>query len=92
MIDFSTQVEEESSVLIQKVQTKELILHNDDFNTFDHVIQCLISICEHSAVQAEQCSFIVHYNGKCSVKKGSIEQLNPMLRALQNQNLTAEIK
>lgn len=92
MIDYSTQELEETAIAVQKVQTKELILHNDDFNTFDHVINCLTSICDHSSVQAEQCSYIVHYNGKCSVKNGHLERLEPMLKALQNQNLTAEIK
>ena len=88
----STKELEETEIKEQIVQQRELILHNDDFNTFDHVITCLIAICEHSDVQAEQCAFIVHYNGKCSVKKGAFEILEPMLLALQLQNLTVEIK
>lgn len=89
---FSTQEQEETLLAIQEVQTKELILHNDDYNTFNHVINCLISICDHGANQAEQCAHIVHYNGKCSVKRGIMEKLEPMLLALQLQNLTVEIK
>lgn len=69
-----------------------LILWNDDVNTFDHVIECLVSICDHSTTQAEQCAYIVHYNGKCVVKEGSKEKLEPLLVALQQQKLTAEIK
>ena len=69
-----------------------LILWNDDVNTFDHVIDCLVSICDHSTTQAEQCAYIVHYNGKCVVKEGSKEKLEPLLVALQQQKLTAEIK
>jgi len=69
-----------------------LILWNDDVNTFDHVIDCLVSICEHSTTQAEQCAYIVHYKGKCVVKQGGKEKLEPLLTALQQQQLTAEIK
>lgn len=86
-------IELESTKIQEKViQERELILHNDDFNTFDHVIECLISICDHATNQAEQCAYIVHYKGKCSVKKGQFEILEPMLIALQLQNLTVEIK
>ena len=69
-----------------------MILYNDDFNTFEHVIDSLVAICEHSPNQAEQCAYIVHYNGKCTVKKGSIDKLQPMLKALQLQRLTVKIK
>jgi len=68
-----------------------LILWNDNVNTFDHVIDCLVSICDHSTTQAEQCAYIVHYKGKCIVKEGSEEKLEPLLVALQQQKLTAEI-
>jgi len=74
------------------VENYELILHNDDFNTFEHVINCLINVCKHNELQAEQCAYIVHYNGKSSVKKGPKEKLESMLLALQLQNLTVEIK
>lgn len=69
-----------------------LILYNDDFNTFEHVIECLVAICKHDILQAEQCTYLVHYSGKCEVKKGRLEKLNAMKSALQLQNLTAEIK
>ena len=67
----STQELEEVDLKEQVVQECELILHNDDFNTFEHVINCLVSYCEHKEIQAEQCAYIVHHNGKCSVKKGA---------------------
>lgn len=82
----------EVKVKESKILLRELILHNDDFNTFEHVINCLISICDHNELQAEQCAYIVHYNGKSSVKRGAMEKLEPMLLALQLQNLTVEIK
>ncbi|MDB9964213.1 ATP-dependent Clp protease adaptor ClpS [Vicingaceae bacterium] len=88
----STKELEKVKLKEQVIRLRELILHNDDFNTFDHVITCLMSICDHAAVQAEQCAYIVHHNGKCSVKAGTSEKLQPMLIALQLQNLTAEIK
>ena len=88
----STKELEQVELKEQVVRQRELILHNDDFNTFEHVITCLMSICDHHEVQAEQCAYIVHHNGKCSVKKGKFEILESMLIALQIQNLTAEIK
>ena len=68
-----------------------LILHNDDVNTFDFVIECLIEICEHTTVQAEQCTYLVHYKGKCDVKKGSFEFLKPRREALIDKGLNATI-
>ena len=73
-------------------EEKELILYNDDFNTFDHVIDCLVTICDHEKTQAEQCAYIVHYKGKCSVKRDVSEKLKPLMIALKIQNLTVEIK
>lgn len=70
----------------------EIVLYNDDVNTFDHVIDCLMNYCEHSMIQAEQCAYIVHYKGKCSVKKGSKEKLIPIAEALLNQHLRAKIE
>jgi ATP-dependent Clp protease adaptor protein ClpS len=68
-----------------------LILHNDDIHSFDYVIDCLIDICEHNTVQAEQCTFIIHYKGKCDVKKGSYEFLKPMKDGLIERGLNATI-
>ena len=70
----------------------EIILYNDDVNTFDHVINTLISICDHTLEQAEQCSLIVHYKGKCSVKTGSYSDLKPMCNELLQAGLSAEIE
>jgi len=70
----------------------EIILYNDDVNTFDHVINTLISVCDHSLEQAEQCSLIVHYKGKCGVKSGSYFELKPMCTKLLQAGLSAEIE
>ena len=75
-----------------EVEGKQLIVYNDDFNTFDHVIESLIKVCKHDSIQAEQCTFLIHYKGKCSVKKGSYEALEPMCTALLERGITAEIE
>jgi ATP-dependent Clp protease adaptor protein ClpS len=74
------------------VEDKQIVVYNDDFNTFDHVINSLIKVCKHDSIQAEQCTFLIHYKGKCSVKKGSYEKLEPMCTALLERGITAEIE
>tara|TARA_R110002050_G_scaffold141251_2_gene266364 strand:+ start:76208 stop:76522 length:315 start_codon:yes stop_codon:yes gene_type:complete len=69
-----------------------LVLHNDDYNTFDHVIKCLIEICDHHSVQAEQCAYIVHYNGKCDVMHGDDEKLDLCCKLLNLKGLSASIE
>lgn len=79
-------------VLLETGPIREIVLHNDDVNTFEHVIDCLMEICQHEATQAEQCAHIVHYNGKCSVKRGTFDQLEPRCTALQDRGLSADIQ
>lgn len=69
----------------------ELVMYNDDVNTFDHVIDTLMKVCRHSSEQAEQCSLIVHYKGKCTVKTGPIDELTPQCSLLLEAGLSAEI-
>jgi ATP-dependent Clp protease adaptor protein ClpS len=78
-------------ILVQPDQEHEIILYNDDVNTFDHVIRCLIKICDHTFMQAEQCAYLVHFTGKCSVKTGSLEDLIPRCTALLDEGLSAEV-
>jgi len=73
------------------VKQSEIVLFNDDVNTFDHVIDTLIQVCEHTAEQAEQCSLIVHYKGKCTVKTGAYDDLKPRCSRLLQAGLSAEI-
>ena len=73
------------------VSQKEIVLYNDDVNTFDHVIETLMSVCEHAPEQAEQCALIVHYNGKCTVKTGPYNDLKPRCTMLMEAGLNAEI-
>ena len=70
---------------------KELILYNDDVNTFDFVIETLVEVCEHDPLQAEQCAMVVHFNGKCSVKSGSFNELKPRKDEMRDRKLTVSI-
>jgi ATP-dependent Clp protease adaptor protein ClpS len=85
------QYEEEVLVLDETDEVYKLILHNDDIHTFDDVIEALIEICKHDLIQAEQCTMLVHYKGKCTVKTGSMDVLKPMHEKLIGRSLTSEI-
>jgi ATP-dependent Clp protease adaptor protein ClpS len=82
----------ETELLEQLVEEKDLIIYNDDYNTFDFVIDTLKEICEHETEQAVQCTWIIHYKGKCSVKRGAYEALVPLCTALLERGLNAEIE
>jgi len=84
----------EDELLLEEAVEKEnqIILFNDDVNTFDHVIDTLVLACEHSPIQAEQCAIIVHFKGKCTVKTGSYDDLEPRCSILLDAGLTAEIQ
>jgi len=69
-----------------------LILYNDDLNTFEFVIKCLMEVCDHTAEQAEQCATITHFKGKCDIKKGLKDDLQPLQVALIKRNLKALIE
>ncbi|PCJ67612.1 MAG: Clp protease ClpS [Bacteroidetes bacterium] len=83
---------EELDVLVDVDTGSMIILYNDDVNTFDHVIHCLIKYCKHTSEQAEQCAMLVHYKGKCNVKSGSDVELTPICQALTNKGLSAVIE
>ncbi len=89
----STREKSSEEVLLDEklVSQKEIILYNDDVNTFDHVIETLMTACDHTPEQAEQCSLIVHYNGKCTVKTGPYNDLKPRCSMLLEAGLNAEI-
>ena len=86
--------EEEQVDVMEAVETTDLmdlVVFNDDFNTFDHVIETLIRVCKHGREQAEQCTLIIHYKGKCAVKSGSFEFLKPMREAICEEGIDARI-
>jgi len=79
--------------LLEKiVEQRDLIVYNDDFNTFDFVIESLIKVCKHEVEQATQCTYLIHYKGKCQVKRGEYKDLEPMCTALLDRGITAEIE
>ncbi|NLN24309.1 MAG: ATP-dependent Clp protease adaptor ClpS [Bacteroidetes bacterium] len=89
----STKEKIKEDVLLDVLERKqnEIILFNDDVNTFDHVIETLIAVCDHTSEQAEQCAIIVHYKGKCTVKTGDYDDLKPRCTMLLEAGLSAEI-
>lgn len=76
---------------IADTDVHELVVFNDDVNTFDHVIKTLIRVCKHTPEQAEQCTWIVHYKGKCCVKLGLWEELRPMQQAICEAGIDARL-
>ena len=89
MITQAEHVEE----LLEDVESKpKIVLYNDDYNSFEHVILCLMAFCGHSLIQAEQCAQIVHSKGKYAVKHGEIDELVSINNQLAANNLTTEIQ
>ncbi len=88
-----TYQEQEVEVLEDTVisDIKDLVVFNDEVNTFDHVINTLIKVCKHTQEQAEQCTLIIHYRGKCTVKNGSFDELAPMRNAICQRGISAEV-
>jgi len=84
-------IQESVDTLEKETRKYEIVLHNDDVNTFDFVIDTLIDVCEHDLIQAEQCTILVHYKGKASVKHGVYNKLKPICSKLLDMGLSAEI-
>lgn len=91
MISSKEKIQEHVDLQEKKVDQYEIILHNDDVNTFDFVIDALMDVCEHTLIQAEQCTILVHYKGKASVKSGTYIELKPSCSKLLDLGLSAEI-
>ncbi len=88
-------VHEENPIIkneVVKEKIRELILYNDEVNTFDFVIETLVNVCGHDPVQAEQCTFIAHYKGECGVKSGTLLELRPVKNEMITRKLTVSIK
>ena len=94
VLESSTLEEVAVDPVLDTVETAgfNLVLYNDEHNTFDHVIEMLMTICGHEATQAEQCALLVHFKGKCAVLSGSYDELEPKCTKLLNADLTAEIE
>ena len=85
------EVLEEVDVKEKLTDSHEIIVYNDEVNTFDHVIETLIKTCDHDALQAEQCTLLIHYKGKCSVKSGDYDDLKPRCKEILRAGISAEI-
>ncbi len=84
-------IQEEGAILEKATNQFEIVLFNDDVNTFDFVIDSLMEVCDHSLEQAEQCTILVHYKGRCTVKTGDYKYLKPRCSKLLTKGLSAEI-
>jgi len=95
-INSGVQFDEFEDVLVEDDiftgERSQIIVYNDDCNTFDWVIQCFMEVCSHSHEQAEQLSILVHFKGKASVKTGTMSVLKPMKDALVERGLSAVIE
>lgn len=87
-----TEVKEQIVEDLEAIKLYSLIVFNDEVNTFDYVIQTLVEVCEHSPIQAEQCTLIIHYKGKCGVKNGDYEELVAMRNEICRRGISAEIE
>lgn len=90
MVREKTKPNQESDDLTDTL--KELILFNDEVNSFEYVIESLIEVCEHDVYQAETCAYVAHFNGKCPVKSGSFIDLKPKYNEMTRRGLTVDIE
>lgn len=91
---YETEVEElvEVAEEIDSDSLRDLVVYNDDHNTFEHVINTLIKVCKHDPHQAEQCTYLIHFKGKCAVKKGAYSELKPMREGITEAGIKATIE
>lgn len=92
MLKEVTILEEDLALLDEISDSFQILLYNDDVNTFDWVIECLVKICKHDELQAEQCAMLVHYKGKAVVKNGSLEEMKVICQALCDCELSAVVE
>jgi ATP-dependent Clp protease adaptor protein ClpS len=85
------EVIEDVELQIENLKLYSLVVFNDEVNTFDYVIDTLMEVCEHSPEQAEQCTIIIHYKGKCQVKSGDFEELAPLRNEICRRGISAEV-
>jgi ATP-dependent Clp protease adaptor protein ClpS len=88
----STDFEEDVDVLTEEAVNHKLIVWNDEVNTFDWVIDTLMAVCGHPREQAEQCTMLIHYKGKCAVKNGSFDDLKVQRDAITDRLINATIE
>jgi len=89
--DYQPEVLVEVMEAVETTDVMDLVVFNDEHNTFEHVINTLIKVCKHTAEQAEQCTMLIHYKGKCAVKNGSFDFLRPMRESICEAGIDARI-
>lgn len=92
MLKEVTKTQEDSDVLEAIENSYQVVLYNDEVNTFDWVIECLVEICDHDALQAEQCAMLVHFKGKAIVKSGELTEMQDICTALCDRDLSAVVE
>ncbi|WP_229308494.1 ATP-dependent Clp protease adaptor ClpS [Jiulongibacter sediminis] len=85
------EIQEVIEEVIENVKLWSLVVFNDDVNTFDHVIDTLVDVCDHEPAQAEQCAWIIHLKGKCGVKNGDYDDLVAKRNEICRRGLSAEV-
>jgi len=90
--DIRTEQREETDLMTSQDEPCNLIVWNDEVNTFEWVIETLMDICGHSHEQAEQCSYIIHFQGKYAVKQGGYEELKPLCDAITERGIGATVE
>jgi len=73
-------------------KTHRLVLHNDSENSYLYVMACLVKVCGHDSVIAEQCALITHNVGKCQIKSGDFLNMFEMKTELQELSLKVELE
>jgi ATP-dependent Clp protease adaptor protein ClpS len=94
-LGMNTSVEEQQLIdvleVIETIEVRDLVVFNDDVNTFQHVIDTLIRVCKHTPEQAEQCTWLIHHKGKCTVKTAAFDILKPLKDAICEVGIDAKI-
>ncbi len=90
--DTKTYIQEDTDVLVAEEAFCQLIVWNDEVNTFEWVIETLMEVCNHSHEQAEQCAYIIHFKGKYAVKQGDYDALKPMCDAITDRGINATVE
>ncbi len=90
--NFTSRPQKLGSEGLDQQNQARLVLHNDEINTFDYVMEILVEICDHSLTQAEQCATITHFKGKCEVKSGSFSDMKELRYQLISRGLKASVE
>jgi ATP-dependent Clp protease adaptor protein ClpS len=89
--NFTSRPQKLSSDGVNQKKKTNLVLHNDEVNTFDYVMEILVEVCDHSMNQAEQCATITHFKGKCEVRSGSVSEMKELRYKLISRGLKATV-